>query len=167
MASNRSETAADDGWINRSQDSAMSCHVRFSDSLRVKRAMRSHSAAFARYSSFLLKGLLGAASPSLSSFTTSIAPPPGSSVPPVPFFLYADSRVPKKRWKGISVAPPKRELRREGTLRGATRLGDLSGCRGWVGAAARFSPYATGRVRPAPARSRCRPLHRLLPRPAA
>lgn len=61
IASNRSETAADDGWINRSQDSAMSCHVRFSDSLRVKRAMRSHSAAFARYSSFLLMGLLGAA----------------------------------------------------------------------------------------------------------
>jgi hypothetical protein len=30
--------------------------VRFSDSLRVKRAMRSHSAAFARYSSFLFMG---------------------------------------------------------------------------------------------------------------
>jgi hypothetical protein len=40
----------------------MSSHVRFSDSLRVVRAMRWHSAAFARYSSFLLMRLF----PSLS-----------------------------------------------------------------------------------------------------
>jgi hypothetical protein len=39
--------------MSRSQDSAISCHVRFSDSFRVTRAMRSHSAAFALYSSFL------------------------------------------------------------------------------------------------------------------
>ena len=56
IASNRSTFGGGEGWIKRSQDSAISSQVRFSDSLRVKCAIRSHSAAFARYSSFLFMG---------------------------------------------------------------------------------------------------------------
>ena len=57
IASNRSTSAGGEGWIKRSQDSAISSQVRFSDALRVKCAIRSHSAAFARYSSFLFMGV--------------------------------------------------------------------------------------------------------------
>jgi hypothetical protein len=57
IASNRSTFGGGEGWIKRSQDSAISSQVRFSDSLRVKCAIRSHSAAFARYSSFLFMGV--------------------------------------------------------------------------------------------------------------
>jgi hypothetical protein len=56
IASNRSTFGGGEGWIKRSQDSAISSQVRFSDALRVKCAIRSHSAAFARYSSFLFMG---------------------------------------------------------------------------------------------------------------
>ena len=57
IASNRSTFGGGEGWIKRSQDSAISSQVRFSDSLRVKCAIRSHSAAFARYSLFLFMGV--------------------------------------------------------------------------------------------------------------
>ena len=57
IASNRSTFGGGEGWIKRSQDSAISSQVRFSDLLRVKCAIRSHSAAFARYSSFLFMGV--------------------------------------------------------------------------------------------------------------
>jgi len=57
IASPRSTFGGGEGWIKRSQDSAISSQVRFSDSLRVKCAIRSHSAAFARYSSFLFMGV--------------------------------------------------------------------------------------------------------------
>jgi hypothetical protein len=56
IASNRFTSAGGEGWIKRSQDSAISSQVRFSDALPVKCAIRSHSAAFARYSSFLFMG---------------------------------------------------------------------------------------------------------------